>query len=96
MNNMDVDTSKMNDWGYNIISLVNEYEEAINMLYERINNMPTQSQEWVGTSAERFAQKLCKVEKKQYDDLGAALRKYGQLLINTASSIERAIYGNRL
>ena len=93
--NMDVDIAKMNECGTDIIRLVNEYREALNDLYTKIQHMPNQTQEWVGVSAERFARQL-DIDRKMYEELANTVQSYADAMIIAANSIETTASGNRL
>ena len=59
------DTNKMRECGKEIIELSKSAEEIIDEISELLENMPTKTAEWVGPSANTFAN-IVNSKKKQY------------------------------
>ena len=87
---ISVDTTKLIDYGNDIVELVAEYKETIKALYERLEKMPTTTLEWTGSAAVKFVQ-TANVERISYDNLGNVLMAYGKNLVIAGERIERAI-----
>lgn len=84
------DTNKMRECGREIIELSKSADEIINEIYELITNMPTKTAEWVGPSADTFAN-IANSKKKQYIKLTDKLRLMGTNLVDNANAYDRAI-----
>lgn len=88
MARMNVDTDKLRESGSNIISLSNEYLTAMNAIFSRLLNI-SENKEWSGASADIFIEKI-RVSKPYYISLGNQLKKYGEVIIESANDIDRA------
>lgn len=86
MEELNVDTEKMQACGSNIIRLTNELSNTLSEMYKYINNMPDVTLEWVGTPAIRFVQKLNN-DRIAYNQFIEELSKYGSFLQNAADQL---------
>lgn len=84
------DTNKMRECGREIIELSKSAEEIIDEIYELLANMPTKTAEWVGPSANTFAN-IVNSKKKQYIKLTDKLRLMGTKLIDNANAYDKSI-----
>lgn len=83
MEELNVDTDKMQVCGSNIIRLTNELSNTLSDMYKYINNMPDVTLEWVGAPAIRFVQKLNN-DRIGYNQFIEELSKYGSFLQSAA------------
>lgn len=94
MVNIDlIDTKKMNECGTDILKQVSDYKEIIDNLYNKINNMPNKTFEWVGNGANQYVETI-NTDYKLYCDINDILTKYGNFLIDSASLLEETINKN--
>lgn len=84
------DTNKMRECGKELIELSNSAEEIINEIHELLSNMPTKTAEWVGPSANTFAN-IINSKKKQYIKLTDQLHLMGSNLIDDGNAYDSAI-----
>lgn len=94
MNEISIDTNKVRSCGEDIIKLVEELKMNYNGLFLRLEKMPNQTREWVGSSAEAYVASVIK-EKAEYMKFANDLYKYGNYLINAANEYDRLINGIR-
>lgn len=87
MENLIVDTKKLNESGQDIIRLTREMNEEINSLFSRISSMNTITREWIGSASAEFI-KRSNIEKIQYIKLINSLNKYGQFLIDASNDYD--------
>lgn len=88
MARMNVDTDKMRECGSNIISLSNEYLAAVNAIFSRLLNI-SENGEWTGASADAFIEKT-RLNQPSYISLGNQLKRYGEIIVESANDIDRA------
>lgn len=88
--NLNIDTKKINEAGTNIVDLSFDLLDIINNFYERINNIPTKTGEWVGKESVYFAS-LCMVEKEEYVKFISSLKAFGENLISFATNIDNQV-----
>lgn len=93
MENLIVDTKKINESGKDIIILTKELDEEFSALFNRISNMSTKTFEWVGTASEDFIRRA-NLEKIQYKKMISTLNKYGKILVDAANEYEN--YSNKI
>ena len=93
MTEFQMDTIKLKECGKDIINLTRELNEALTMLFTRINNMPILTGEWVGNSANQFVT-ILNIEKKDYIALKDNLAEYGKLLLTASEKLEVCIKDN--
>ena len=86
----NVDTNKIRECGNDIIRLSSELNELFTSLFERLILMPTNTKEWVGESANAFAESV-KQDKLQYDRLKEAIYSEGKLLVEYEDQIEAQV-----
>lgn len=90
MADIQVDTKRLNECGNEIMKLANEFNEELDMLFKRIENIPTVTHEWVGDSANKFVA-LSKIDKVQYYILKDALYSEGKYLVESANLLNSTI-----
>lgn len=88
--NFKIDSVKLRECGNDIIVETNGINEALEKIFSRIANMSSNTGEWVGIGADTFA-RLASIDKAQYINFKEDLYKMGQLLVDTASILERDI-----
>ena len=86
----NVDTNKIRDCGNDIIRLSCELNELFSSLFERLVLVPTSTKEWIGESANVFAENV-KKDKLQYDRLKEAVYSEGKMLVEYADRIETQV-----
>lgn len=94
MANIEINTTKLRECGQDTVRLATEYVEIINDLFQRMYQVPTVTEEWVGTSSTNYANLVIQ-DKDQYIQYGNMLKKYGNSLINYADSVDEAIRNTR-
>lgn len=103
MSKIKYDTKKMYDAGETIIELTKEFDEFYKTLYEKLERISNQEgyatsteegRAWFGKSADEFILKA-KLDELDIKAFSEELRKYGNILMNQASSIESDIEGMR-
>lgn len=87
MSNLNVDTSKINESGEDIIALTKELNEEFDALFTRISNMGSRTFEWVGPSSQQFITRT-NIEKAQYRKIVNTLYKYGKILVNASTEYD--------
>lgn len=90
MKDIHIDTVKIRNCGNEIIKISVQMNEIINAMFNRINNMPTTTGEWVGPSANEYAQRA-NLEKRQYTVFANELYAKGKYLIDYANAMEQKI-----
>lgn len=85
-----VDTEKMRNCGNTILELVEEFKKTLDATFTRIENVPTNTKEWIGDSSKLFAE-LANKDKIQYYGYATSLYKYGKYLIDCANYFDRTI-----
>ena len=90
MENLNIDTIKLNESGQDIIALTRELKEEFDMLFTRISNMRTRTLEWVGSSSEQFISRT-NVEKIQYNKLISTLNNYGKILVDVSMEYSKVV-----
>ncbi len=83
---VELDSSNLYENGKRILELVNELENNIDYIFNRMDGMPTITGEWQGKAAMNFL-KNARKDKKQYNNLINVLRSYGNSLVNQAEKI---------
>ena len=86
MIDVDVNSERVKSSGYDIISLANEYREAINAIYEKIFNL-SETDTWVGRAALEYISKA-REEKASFDNIGNTLNNYGRMMVANAEEYE--------
>lgn len=85
-----VDTSKIYQSINNIKMLTKDTTNELNMLFKRIEEVPSISKEWVGASSLKFCE-MSKSEKIMYYKFLEDLNLYNKFLENFASSLDTCI-----
>lgn len=87
MTKVNVNTVKLRECASDILQLETEYELLIKALFDRMIQVPTVTQEWIGGAAEKYS-KIVASEKEQYLTYGRAIRQIGMVLMTEADSVE--------
>ena len=86
MARVNVDTNKMRECGSNIVNLSKEYLSIVNALFTRLSKV-NENGEWSGLSADKFIENVNK-NKNSYISLGNQLKRYGDVLIQSANNTD--------
>lgn len=81
------DTNKIKECGQEIISLANQYENLINEIFERLNNI---DEAWRGDDANKFINEI-KSEENQYIRFGNSLKQYGTALTEVSENVKKTV-----
>ena len=84
------DTKLMKDKGNEIIKLSIEYNSIITNFFKKMTNFPYDTNEWIGSPAELYAEQVS-LDKQQYIDFADAIKAFGNKVINAAESIDTCI-----
>lgn len=84
------DTVTLRENGKEIIELAKQLDDAFDLLFTRIKNMPISTKEWVGNAANDFVLKVNR-ERVVYDNLISNLKSYGNLMCEAADSTEKSV-----
>ena len=84
---INIDTNKLKKSGNDIIKLSQDLQELYNSMYDRINNMPTVTGEWLGNSAIEYAKNAMK-EKIEVVDFKNQLYTFGDIMVKCANHYE--------
>lgn len=91
MVNIDfIDSTKVNEIGNNILENMSLYDEIVENLYNKINNMNTKTLEWVGNGANKYVETFNN-DFKMFTDLSDTLKKYAYFLIDSSALIDETI-----
>lgn len=85
-----LDTKRINECGLELLEQIEIYKEALDSLYSRINNISTNTFEWVGNGSDLFINKF-NDDYKYYTNLYDVLKQYSYCLVDSSSLIESAI-----
>lgn len=85
-----IDLEKIKECGQDILEQLLTYDETINYLYKRINDMPIKTHEWIGNAANMYVDSFNNFYKKLLDVL-EILKEYAQYLIEISQLIEVTI-----
>lgn len=87
---IDIDAKKIEKCGLDLIKLSQDLFSVCNSMYDRINNMPTITCEWVGQSALEFSKKA-NIDKVQVIDFKNKISSFGNELIKYANNYEKIV-----
>lgn len=87
MAKLDIDTRKMRECGNEIMKLSISIGEDFTKLFDRIQNMPITTGEWVGQAAVAYANRA-KYERMLYLQFKDVLYNYGKYLVDGAEELE--------
>lgn len=88
-----INTNSIEDVANDIIALKSEYVAQINKLFNRLNQVPNSTGEWIGEQAEKYT-RLVMLEKEDYLKLAFDLNNYARLLKKYAIECEDVINKN--
>lgn len=86
---MEIDSTKLNDSGKDIMLLSKELNEEFEALFTELANLE-KSSTWIGGSASEFIRKS-QIEKAEYMKFKNSIWKYGNLLSEASSTYEGTI-----
>lgn len=90
MSLINIDSIKMRECGKDIVSVSSTLNELFNEFFSRISNMPINTGEWVGKSADEFV-RLARIDKAQYINFNNDLYNLGKFLIEQSYNLENEI-----
>ena len=90
MAQIEIDTKELKDRGSNIQNITKDFNVKLNSLYKRLEEVPSVSFEWVGSSSTKFAS-IVKNDKEKYYRLKDDLDMYGKFLIDFSDSVDDLI-----
>lgn len=90
MAQITIDTNELQQNAQNIVNLTKDVINEFNLLFKRIEEVPYISNEWTGTSSEKFSA-LAKQDKLKYYKFVDDLNIYSKFLLDFATSIENSI-----
>ena len=83
----ELDSTTLYENGKKFLKLVDELENNIDYIYNRMDKMPFITGEWQGKAVSKFLNGT-KKDKKEIKSFITALRNYGNNLIKQAEKIE--------
>lgn len=89
---IELNTVKVYNTGSDILAQTKDLKNKLDLFFNRIQKMPTETQEWTGTAAELFVKNV-KYDSQKYYDLANELTKYGDFLCSLVNNI-RNKFGN--
>ena len=96
MAEIKADTTKMREYGNDVLKLTDEYLNLVNDLFIRLSYIPTKTKERIGIGAENFISNITQYDKHQLVQLGDTLEKYGKFLIQNADYLENFANKNKV
>lgn len=84
---IEIDTEVLKTKSLKLENLNLSYNQKIDNFFTRIGHMPSETGEWVGTTASRFIF-LSAVDNLQYNNLSKTLTSYSKYLQNSAEKID--------
>lgn len=93
MAEIKVDTGKLSNCGKEIMELSNDLNESFDGLFNRIDNILTETHEWTGDAAIKFVEKIDK-EKIDYFEMKDTIYAYGKYIESSAEELDKAIIKN--
>ncbi len=90
MIDLNINTNKLRECGQDIIQLEKEYVQLINELFNRIEQVPTVTEEWLGVSSLRYSKQVG-TEKEPYLLYGQELKRIGDFLVQLADDTETIV-----
>lgn len=85
-----IDTVLINECGLELIKQINVYKDTIEHLYNRINNIPTKTHEWIGNSSNLFIEKFNN-DYKLFINIYDILMEYSNSLVDLSNMLDDAI-----
>lgn len=86
-------TTDLRDIATDINSLANEYEQVITKMFNRLANVPYETKEWIGGQSEQYFRTIL-MDKGEFLSLGENIKKYSNLIKNSADAIDTCIKNN--
>lgn len=86
-------TANLKDIANDINSLANEYEQTITKMFNRLANVPYETKEWIGGQSEKYFRTIL-MDKSEFISLGENIKKYSNLIRNSADAIDTCIKSN--
>lgn len=90
MANIDCDTKKIKSCGEDIVTLSDEFNQLIETLFKRIDNINKIDDGWHGEDANKYVETVLK-DKDIYTTFYEQLKDYGNKYIKAAEILETAI-----
>lgn len=87
------DTNEMKDIAQTVSNLCLEYNQEITNLFTKLINVPYETKEWIGESAEYYFKQVL-LDKTDFINFGNALNEYSKKILEDALKIEETIAKN--
>ena len=88
-----MDTTEVGNIANDIRTLVDEYNDTIDRLFKRMENVPEVTREWVGTQANVYFERVA-AEKQQYINLSDQLKEIASKLDSDSFAMQNCITKN--
>ena len=85
-----VNIEKLEDTSKKIIDLVNQYDIEITNLFKMLSNVPYETREWVGQSAQYYF-KTISLDKVDFLNFGNNIRSFANKITIDKSEIEKNV-----
>ena len=87
MANLNVETNKIREAGSTIVDLSFDFIRLVNDFYNRINVIPSITNEWVGHESVNYV-KMCMSEKENYFRYANSLKTLGNCLLEFSDKLD--------
>ena len=88
-----MDTTEVGNIANDILTLTNEYDDTIDRLFKRLENVPEVTREWVGGQAKIYFGKIA-TEKSQFMNLSRQLKDIAHKLQKDSFAMQNCITKN--
>ena len=95
MKEMRIDIGRMEESGKKLLSLALRYDNQVSNFYERINQINRKTNEWIGPDVEKYIAAV-NSSKISYELIGKIIKKYGEILVKNAQTINTVGELNKL
>ncbi len=83
-------TKELKTCGQDIVSLADDFMNIIDTIFNRIGNINTRSDGWIGEDADKYVEQVLK-EKQIYNALYENLKQFGLAFEQTADTFDNTI-----
>lgn len=96
MGNYNVDTEGLRQANSDINSYINDINTILNNTIKRIENMPRETREWQGNSADEFAQIAKEQKELEFNPIMQKLQQFSNELKRIAEDFDNVERNTRL
>jgi len=96
MTNLEINTDQMRKRSQELVDLINVYSNLVQGLYIRFDNMPGNTEEWIGQASSNFVKTINKNDRPQLNELSKNLLEYANSLNNLADRIDAEVGRNKI